>query len=996
MKKNKTVIRLISFMMMLMLLVSFLLPPVEAEAGILKKYDFKTISVHTVDNLDSEPYYAEVISMENGDLMISVEDLKKFSGMKVENKKNTIIFTRGLKSVYIDTKKNQLSFDTSKTEMINAPIEYKGSYYLSGASVLPYLNVCVLSSEGKLYVIRDEVSIWDYIEEFDEDFVNVQCDYGTVLAQCGYGKGSKILGYLESEGLFGWIEHCIYIPGVPYSYGTDRDYYAAYAEMLQDVSPVETVLKDLTKNGKKIAALTKILEKADSTAGYNDAMSVMYGAIGITKGVKMSLKYYKICYALQNDLSGKMAWLYELFANSYNYSKDNPYTSYTFPPVVPGAAQSIYTDYSYKYQAILTQIMDDMADWAIDEITGDILKNVSKLISVYSAFDETEVSSTCNCNIYDTIADSVVFPYKENRLYLENADFLDNCRAFACLNLFFNAKNWEILSKYAKKAGRTDIADQCTKKQELCLNWIAFWEESAEATENDTYRYKNGTKKEVYEEELLSAFDSLSESNGKNATESEEKQNDVKKNSGGEEFFAFFPDGRNNDESQSSKVTNGIYCEYMDSGDTIVYAFNHEKRHGTFVMYPDTLEEKVELIRETGSYRFVNKEDRNRQFELTLSDNSYCFSAIFPQSQGGYDFYIGRNFGGAVVYGENVFFIDENGCLCKYTYEYGKEMWEGSSEVILDGAGLNDWYNESYVIERANRNGTFVVVKQTRGNNPEYILFDSTGKKVRESNEMEAYAEPVRKDGSLAIVDISRGNGVHDSGYVDANGVFSEDEWVRYITNDCDDYYIDITYSDGDIYYVTYDNELYVRKSGTNQDTLIYKSKGNDSGILVHPFDGVLFVTPEYAYVYNGSNSGAAYKISLNTGNGEESVEVTKQLFPTKSEKKQEAEEDSENKTGNEWMNGIWVSTADSSHYLEFDPPFEYFDVIYYNFKNHSTYGTSSSSFIIQDGNVMVSTMDGYMIVDVYYNPYTEELTINGSEYGDGGLDPGKTTYVRK
>jgi len=173
MKKNKTVIRLISFMMMLMLLVSFLLPPVEAEAGILKKYDFKTISVHTGDNLDSEPYYAEVISMENGDLMFSVEDLKKFSGMKVVNKKNTIIFTRGLKNVYIDTKKNQLTFDTSKTEMINAPIEYKGSYYLSGASVLPYLNVCVLSSEGKLYVIRDEVSIWDYIEEFDENFVNV-------------------------------------------------------------------------------------------------------------------------------------------------------------------------------------------------------------------------------------------------------------------------------------------------------------------------------------------------------------------------------------------------------------------------------------------------------------------------------------------------------------------------------------------------------------------------------------------------------------------------------------------------------------------------------------------------------------------------------------------------------------------------------------------------------------------------------------------------------
>ena len=130
--------------------------------------------------------------------------------------------------------------------------------------------------------------------------------------------------------------------------------------------------------------------------------------------------------------------------------------------------------------------------------------------------------------------------------------------------------------------------------------------------------------------------------------------------------------------------------------------------------------------------------------------------------------------------------------------------------------------NGSYTIERGLPNGNFIVKESVGNEIPKYYMYDKDGNYVRESNVYEASAVLATADGSLSIVGaLDEELGAKRYGYVDSKGKFTEDEFIKYIFTECKDFYVDIDLSDGEIYFLTNDDNLYVYSIATGMQKLL-------------------------------------------------------------------------------------------------------------------------------------------------------------------------------
>lgn len=172
MKKTFAWILLISIMLSL---VSF--PAAAAETEPASTY----ITVIQVDSdlqedieenevIGLERFYNHVLVYEDGDdLLFSSEDLARFSGFKRTVKNDTITFTRGLKTVKVDCKAGTVTVmdQDFRFQLPSDIVEAGGDYYLSGAGMLPWLNLHPTLMDGKLILAATPVSLWELMEDID-------------------------------------------------------------------------------------------------------------------------------------------------------------------------------------------------------------------------------------------------------------------------------------------------------------------------------------------------------------------------------------------------------------------------------------------------------------------------------------------------------------------------------------------------------------------------------------------------------------------------------------------------------------------------------------------------------------------------------------------------------------------------------------------------------------------------------------------------------------
>jgi len=112
-----------------------------------------------------------MVFVDGKDVLFSAEDLAEFSDHQLQIKNNKVTLQRGRKTLTVDVNKNELtcSLSKGKTKLEKAVVKADGTFYISGAQLLNWLNIRVGYRDGKLFVSPNPASIWDITGKITDD-----------------------------------------------------------------------------------------------------------------------------------------------------------------------------------------------------------------------------------------------------------------------------------------------------------------------------------------------------------------------------------------------------------------------------------------------------------------------------------------------------------------------------------------------------------------------------------------------------------------------------------------------------------------------------------------------------------------------------------------------------------------------------------------------------------------------------------------------------------
>lgn len=306
------------------------------------------------------------------DALMTPESIAWLSGFQVDVGERYVSFTRGAKTVKYDTQ-NDLIFLSGFNSALNAATasrQVDGVWYLSAASLLPWLNVACEVKDGVLYADPNTVSLWDFIDQLDLD------DHTFDLEACSDKLGIDSLdfrteAYVKNNGLGVILD---FIPSYDGSTaGLTNRYENLFENMIQDLSATDASMEHMSEQLEIItnlndAAKIVLLLIAPELAIVPEILD-LYLAAG-----SAGVEYGMYCNLFVADNEQKISMLDSLIArNQYEGTES-----------MINAARNIRS----KYQDAMAGVMDENEHLIMETLEGQVdFGMVADLISLSWAAD---------------------------------------------------------------------------------------------------------------------------------------------------------------------------------------------------------------------------------------------------------------------------------------------------------------------------------------------------------------------------------------------------------------------------------------------------------------------------------------------------------------------------------------------------------------------------------------------------------------------------------
>jgi len=204
-------------------------------------------AAHAQDDLTPTPVmawqqgYRSLNTYRDGDdLLMCADDLSWLTGFTYSESGDVFRFTRGSKTVVVNAKSQQIYMagSTYGLNLVSGCRNIDGKWYLSAASVLPWLNTHCSISDGALVAVPNAVSLWDIIDTFDPteysftmeealtsvSMVGRECSASMVVTN-GLGSIYYLAGDSQNSNM-----------------GEELEFYELFSDMIQDVSVTDKAI----------------------------------------------------------------------------------------------------------------------------------------------------------------------------------------------------------------------------------------------------------------------------------------------------------------------------------------------------------------------------------------------------------------------------------------------------------------------------------------------------------------------------------------------------------------------------------------------------------------------------------------------------------------------------------------------------------------------------------------------------------------------------------
>ena len=419
--------------------------------------------------------YRQLIAIPVGaDLLFSAEDLAWMSDMTLTQQNTLIRFTRGSKTVsvqLIDPEKGApgpgyeevvaAMVSTNTKKLLSPAQKIDGKWYLSAASILPWLNVVVDVSENTIRVRPAQESLWDEWNDFrlsDHAFDFVACCDEMGLDS----KELQTAAYIRNNGLKSILDLDLNNNGSTYQ-GT-QNYLDLFDDFFMDKSSTDDAL-----SGKK-NLLNEICNIVDAASlvfmiALPEFTPILEGVDLVVKSGNTALDYVAYLWLFDEDNDQKLrimdSFADELIPNAVDLDKN-----------MKNAADKIRVRYRSLWEGLIQKALRTTVDLAVDELNSIV---VLKALDLKWNAERPLNQKIDRIGLYDTIAASAkqtvnegfgsysqkdIYIVEDNAmLYLYCAE--QNYRAMAAYIQHTDCASEDLMQTYISKA---DAAQEAVAK----------------------------------------------------------------------------------------------------------------------------------------------------------------------------------------------------------------------------------------------------------------------------------------------------------------------------------------------------------------------------------------------------------------------------------------------------------------------------------------------------------------------------------------------------
>ncbi len=407
---------------------------------------------------------------DGSDLLFSAEDLAAVSGFSCMISSDEIVFARGSKEVAVYPETSQVTLRSAagdvkaQTAALPSKVQFvDGIYYISGAGMLPRLNVNCMMEDGVLSIIPTPVSIWDFYYDYagSADQYLFDVEWCSEVMDCTEAEIESAVK--NSENLADKV-----IFSIDADFGSQSEYFKVFERFLLDETAADQAMShytstmDLAKQGaENTEAVVKYMQ---ITLPSTDQKVISEGLEKAGKAVEageylVEFLYYNATFAQDNSQKIKIL-------NSLIECRDEEYDE----DMLIGAKQveQAYSNYwlGLMYKTGYTLLTDWVETFTFESYISSFKKNylgalpdnelldhAPCYISLIAAGErgfEKGFDPTSRTSLEDMYAHAMLYLYANEQLYRGMAQYvIDKQGTFDQLGEF-KRKAYQIEGMYAK------------------------------------------------------------------------------------------------------------------------------------------------------------------------------------------------------------------------------------------------------------------------------------------------------------------------------------------------------------------------------------------------------------------------------------------------------------------------------------------------------------------------------------------------------------------
>lgn len=370
---------------------------------------------------------------EGNDLLMTAADISWLTSFSYEESGDIIRFTRGSKTVNVNTKSHLVYLSGSNsaldlTKLTSACRNIDGTWYLSLAGILPWLNTYCTVRRGVLAAVPNPVSLWDVNDSFDPAQYAFTADELLALGATAL-KGAGSLGLHDGLGVIYYYAG----DGQNSNMGEELDYYHLFEDMIQDVTASDRSVSTWMERYSNIEEFLGFL--GTGVGFWDEAMGEAFDT-DIMSNSQSALKLFSYWATFQQDGENKVALLQTL-VNGTDGSSNSGMVS---------AALSIIDNYTDFWAGLFNTAMDIFVTGLPDGATN---ATVLGMLGYVSDVSDSSYEQVSRITLYNNLINEAMDGY---RCYSGETTLtqLEDYVNFISIYLYATEQNYRAMAAYLK------------------------------------------------------------------------------------------------------------------------------------------------------------------------------------------------------------------------------------------------------------------------------------------------------------------------------------------------------------------------------------------------------------------------------------------------------------------------------------------------------------------------------------------------------------------